>query len=248
MVLVHRVLFGILTLACVVSCAFAQEDAPSPSNGFLLDEVTLAQVTARANAGDLQAMNELFMHYSVGVGDEGAGLRWLEKLGDAGDKDARHDVLCYYVRHRDQPNRLSEVSRRWKLPPRCSRASAGAKLLELDLAAAPADHYAISRSGFTIVVGPGECSWEVQVFAPGDREHSDNLLLPPASEWEKWNGVGSIASWICAAPDDVDPFPGNDREIGVRGTEHRVRIELLKPKSPRGGKFSSGRMRICWYE
>lgn len=125
----------------------------------------------------------------------------------------------------------------------------GVKLIEIDLASAPVDHVATSKSGYTIVVGPGECPWDVRVFAASDHERTDNLLLPPASDWANWAGVGSIDSWVCAVPDDIDdPFPGNDREIGVRGTEHSVRIELLKPRSPHGGSFSSGRMRISWHE
>lgn len=125
------------------------------------------------------------------------------------------------------------------------------KLIEFDLASAPVDHVATTDSGYTIVVGPGESTWDVQVFAANDRERTDNLLLPPASEWENWAGIGSIESWVFPTPDDVTSFPGNDRKIGVRGSGHSLRIQLIRPKSGWRKKiysFTSGRMRITWYE
>jgi hypothetical protein len=126
-------------------------------------------------------------------------------------------------------------------------AATGTALLEFALNSPPHDHVGVTSSGFKVVAGPGECPWEVQVFGPGDKEQSDNLLLPLASEWENWNGFISIQSWVCPYSPATPAFPPNTRRIPVRSTPHVVQIQLLRPQY-KNGVFTSGRLRVTWYE
>jgi hypothetical protein len=114
-------LTGFLAFSSLSGCASVAPPAPSPSNSFLLGEAELQRVTARANAGDISAMNTLFMHYSTALGQDEKGFEWLEKAGNAGDIQARYNVVCEYVRHgnTNQKARLSVLSQRWGISPEC---------------------------------------------------------------------------------------------------------------------------------
>ena len=128
----------------------------------------------------------------------------------------------------------------------------GQLLLELSLVSKRHEYERVVGE-YRVLVSPEECPWEIEVFGPGDANRHDNLLLPPSGEWENWNGIGSIYSWICPSPlEKSERFPPDIRKIPVRSTSHEVCAELVEPRvvpKERGGlEFKAGFLRVFWKE
>ena len=77
-----------------------RREAPSPSNSYALDPGQLRATTAKAEAGDVEAMNRLVDYYWIYRDDgEAAGLYWQKRAADAGDGDAWKAMRDYCSQH-----------------------------------------------------------------------------------------------------------------------------------------------------
>jgi hypothetical protein len=123
-----RLSAALLAVALLGACAHnrAQDaPAPSPSNSFLLPRSELSPVLQAAADGDVAAMERLFFHYAVALGEDETGLLWRERAGDAGSEESRQFVLCHYSRHSSATirERASQLAARWGVAAECHRGT-----------------------------------------------------------------------------------------------------------------------------
>lgn len=108
----------IFCVATVAGCAaYASQDAqaPTPGESYKISQLELPKIQDRAAHGDVKAINSLIDYYLLYEGDEKQGWMWMEKLGDTGDKAARHNVLMYYQQRPSPSNtkHLNLLRARW---------------------------------------------------------------------------------------------------------------------------------------
>ncbi|ULU24969.1 hypothetical protein [Dyella terrae] len=106
------------TLASAAIQSTPEQIAPTPGEEYRIAPGDLKAVEGRAIAGDVPLINRLIEHYMLFVGDEAAGIFWLERLGDTGDQEARATVLHYLQRHPADGTaaHIDELRKRWNAP------------------------------------------------------------------------------------------------------------------------------------
>lgn len=82
-----------LLLVLVLSCGLLSCRASSPSEAFVISDDKLPAVTAKAEAGDLEAIKRLIAHYEASPESESVAEMWRERARSAGDPEE----LYYYA-------------------------------------------------------------------------------------------------------------------------------------------------------
>lgn len=111
-----RCLAVLLLVASIAGCNKVDENAPSPSNSYGLSEAEVKELTARADKGDVEAMNRLSLYYWIYQDDGKQGMQWTERAAEAGDTSARETVLEHYA-NQDSPEKREygeSLKRKWK--------------------------------------------------------------------------------------------------------------------------------------
>ncbi len=99
----------------IAGCNKVDENAPSPSNSYGLSDVEVKDLTARAEKGDVDAMNRLSLFYGINQQDVVAQFMWMERAADAGDLNAREFLLEHYA-NQDSPDKREygeSLKRKW---------------------------------------------------------------------------------------------------------------------------------------
>ena len=106
-------------LTSAAACAAQPTGAPpSPSDAYGLEPAEVRRLSALGLQGDRQAIDDLVSFYLIHEQDHDNGMRWLERLGDLGDANAREAVIGYYENRKSMQGAAEyarELRRRWQL-------------------------------------------------------------------------------------------------------------------------------------
>lgn len=92
---------GIFAILFLHATGCKESRAPvTPSNVYGFDEAELKVKISKAEAGDVEAMNELVGYYWIyKENEQERGLYWLKRAAIAGDADARKSFFDYCEEH-----------------------------------------------------------------------------------------------------------------------------------------------------